>query len=183
MDGWALTPRSSIVNTDGANRPGNPVHGSANGTRQPPCRRLNTGRARSPQQQTACCRLTIKGVGTITNGAMEAMEAATSVKGSLPSGETERSTQSLNDLFKQYKPPSSMHEQRKQLAYSPPAFRPPHRDRESERNTNVRTIESKKGILDSKIIGKSRNTWAEQERPLAGGMRSKPAGIPAVLEQ
>src|ERR1700733_387728 len=41
----SLTPRSSIVNTDGGNRPGDPVSGSANGTRQAPGRRSETGKA------------------------------------------------------------------------------------------------------------------------------------------
>jgi type IV secretion system protein TrbI len=93
----SLTPRSSIVNTDGGNRPGDPVPGSVNGTRTssvPPieCRQ-------GP-------------VSTAANGSLsfaeqmrldeykrerEAMEAATSVKGNLPSGETERSAQPIND--------------------------------------------------------------------------------------
>jgi type IV secretory pathway VirB10-like protein len=93
----SLTPRSSIVNTDGGNRPGDPVPGSANGTRtssMPPIEYRQ-----GP-------------VSTAANGSLsfaeqmrldeykrerEAMEAATSVKGNLPSGETERSAQPLND--------------------------------------------------------------------------------------
>ena len=83
----SLTPRSSIVNTDGGNRPGDPVPGSANGTRAssvPPIEYRQ-----GP-------------VSTAANGSLsfaeqmrldeykrerEAMEAATSVKGNLPSGE------------------------------------------------------------------------------------------------
>jgi hypothetical protein len=93
----SLTPRSSIVNTDGGNRPGDPVPGSANGTRAssvPPIEYRQ-----GP-------------VSTAANGSLsfaeqmrldeykrerEAMEAATSVKGNLPSSETERSAQPLND--------------------------------------------------------------------------------------
>ncbi len=93
----SLTPRSSIVNTDGGNRPGDPVPGSANGTRAssvPPIEYRQ-----GP-------------VSTAANGSLsfaeqmrldeykrerEAMEAATSVKGNLPSGETERSVQQPND--------------------------------------------------------------------------------------
>ena len=93
----SLTPRSSIVNTDGGNRPGDPVPGSANGTRAssvPPIEYRQ-----GP-------------VSTAANGSLsfaeqmrldeykrerEAMEAATSVKGNLPSGENERSVQQPND--------------------------------------------------------------------------------------
>src|SRR5580704_14994783 len=93
----SLAPRSSIMNTDGANKPGDPVLGSANGTRAssvPPIEYRQ-----GP-------------VSTAANGSLsfaeqmrldeykrerEAMEAATSVKGNLPSGETERSAQPLND--------------------------------------------------------------------------------------
>lgn len=93
----SLTPRSSIVNTDGGNRPGDPVPGSANGTRTssvPPIEYRQ-----GP-------------VSTAANGSLsfaeqmrldeykrerEAMEAATSVKGNLPSGETERSEQPHSD--------------------------------------------------------------------------------------
>jgi type IV secretion system protein VirB10 len=93
----SLTPRSSIVNTDGGNGPGDPVPGSTNGTRAssvPPIEYRQ-----GP-------------VSTAANGSLsfaeqmrldeykrerEAMEAATSVKGNLPSGETERSAQPLND--------------------------------------------------------------------------------------
>ena len=93
----SLTPRSSIVNTDGGNRPGDPVPGSANGTRAssvPPIEYRQ-----GP-------------VSTAANGSLsfaeqmrldeykrerEAMEAATSVKGNLPSGESERSVQQPSD--------------------------------------------------------------------------------------
>ena len=93
----SLTPRSSIVNTDGGNRPGDPVPGSANGTRAssvPPIEYRQ-----GP-------------VSTAANGSLsfaeqmrldeykrerEAMEAATSVKGNLPSGENERSVQQPSD--------------------------------------------------------------------------------------
>src|SRR5258705_4052629 len=93
----SLTPRSSIVNADGANGFRDPVPGSANGTRAssvPPIEYRQ-----GP-------------VSTATNGSLsfaeqirmdeykrerEAMEAATAVKGNLPSSETERSAQPLND--------------------------------------------------------------------------------------
>jgi type IV secretion system protein VirB10 len=93
----SLTPRSSIVNTDGGNRPGDPVPGSDNGTRTssvPPIEYRQ-----GP-------------VSTAANGSLsfaeqmrldeykrerEAMEAATSVKGNLPSGESERSVQQPSD--------------------------------------------------------------------------------------
>src|SRR5277367_808909 len=93
----SLTPRSSIVNTDGGNRPGDPVSGSANGTRAsslPPIEYRQGS------------------VSTATNGSLsfaeqirldeykrerEAMEAATSVKGNLLSGENERTVQQPTD--------------------------------------------------------------------------------------
>jgi len=90
----SLTLRSSIVNTDGGNRPGEPVPGSANASSVPPIEYRQ-----GP-------------VSTAANGSLsfaeqrrldeykrerEAMEAATSVKANLPSGETERSAQPLND--------------------------------------------------------------------------------------
>jgi type IV secretion system protein TrbI len=90
----SLTPRSSIVNTDGGNRPGDPVLGTANRSSVPPIEYRQ-----GP-------------VSTAANGSLsfaeqmrldeykrerEAMEAATPVKGNLPSGETERSAQPLND--------------------------------------------------------------------------------------
>jgi type IV secretion system protein TrbI len=93
----SLTPRSSIVNPDGANRPGDPGSGSANGTR--------SGSVPPIEYRQGP-------VSTAANGSLsfaeqmrldeykrerEAMEAATSVKGNLPSGETERSAQPLND--------------------------------------------------------------------------------------
>jgi type IV secretory pathway VirB10-like protein len=95
----SLTPRSSIVNTDGGNRPGDPVPGSTNGTRAssvPPIEYRQ-----GP-------------VSTAANGSLsfaeqmrldeykrerEAMEAATSVKGNLPTAENERSVQQPNDPF------------------------------------------------------------------------------------
>jgi len=95
----SLTPRSSIMNTDGGNKPGEPVPGSANGTRassMPPIEYRQ-----GP-------------VSTAANGSLsfaeqmrldeykrerEAMEAATSVKGNLPTGANERSVQQPNDPF------------------------------------------------------------------------------------
>jgi type IV secretion system protein TrbI len=95
----SLAPRSSIVNTDGGNKPGDPVPGSTNGTRAssvPPIEYRQ-----GP-------------VSTAANGSLsfaeqmrldeykrerEAMEAATSVKGNLPSRETERSAQPPNDFL------------------------------------------------------------------------------------
>lgn len=95
----SLTPRSSILNADGGNRPGDPVPGSANGTRAssvPPIEYRQ-----GP-------------VSTAANGSLsfaeqmrldeykrerEAMEAATSVKGNLPTGDSERSVQQPNDPF------------------------------------------------------------------------------------
>src|SRR5580692_1093122 len=95
----SLTPRSSIVSADGANGFRDPVPGSANGTRAssvPPIEYRQ-----GP-------------VSTAANGSLsfaeqlrldeykrerEAMEAATSVKGNLPTGESERSVQQPNDPF------------------------------------------------------------------------------------
>ena len=109
----------------------------------------------------------------------EAMEAATSVKGNLPSGETERSVQQPNDPLQAIQTAliNARAAQALEAACNLPAFRPEDWDhRSSEQNTNVRTIRSKKGILDSSTIRKSRNTSAEKERPPAAGMRSKPGG-------
>src|SRR3984957_5051578 len=93
----SLTPRSSIVSPDGENGFRDPIPGSANGTRAssvPPIEYRQDP------------------VSTAANGSLsfaeqmrldeykrerEAMEAATSGKGNLPSGETERSAQPLND--------------------------------------------------------------------------------------
>lgn len=95
----SLTPRSSIMNTDGGNRPGDPVSGPANGARTssvPPIEYRQ-----GP-------------VATAANGSLsfaeqmrldeykrerEAMEASTSVKGNLPTGEGERSVRQPNDPF------------------------------------------------------------------------------------
>jgi type IV secretory pathway VirB10-like protein len=90
----SLTPRASIVNTDGGNRPGDPVPGMANGSSVPPIE----------YRQGL--------VSTAANGSLsfaeqmrldeykrerEAMEASTSVKGNLPAGENEKSVQQPND--------------------------------------------------------------------------------------
>ena len=93
----SLTPRSSIVSADGANGFRDPVPGSANGTRVssvPPIEYRQ-----GP-------------VSTAANGSLsfaeqlrldeykrerEAMEAATSVKGNLPTGENERPVPQPND--------------------------------------------------------------------------------------
>src|SRR5260370_3833155 len=93
----SLTPRSSIVNTDGGNRPGDPVPGSANGTRTssvPPIEYRQ-----GPGSTAANGSLSFAEQTRLDEykREREAMEAATSVKGNLPSGETERSAQPLND--------------------------------------------------------------------------------------
>ncbi len=174
----SLTPRSSIVNTDGGNRPGDPVPGSANGTRAssvPPIEYRQ-----GP-------------VSTAANGSLsfaeqmrldeykrerEAMEAATSVKGNLPSGETERSAQPLNDPLQAIQTALiNARAAQAEAAYNLPAFRPQNwYHRSSEQNTNARTIRSKRAILDSSTKRKSRNISAEKEKQPAAGMRSKPGG-------
>jgi type IV secretory pathway VirB10-like protein len=93
----SLAPRSSIVNTDGGNRPGDLVPGSANGTR------ANSVPPIEYRQGP---------VSTAANGSLslaeqmrldeykrerEAMDATTSVKGNLPSGESETSVQQPGD--------------------------------------------------------------------------------------
>jgi type IV secretory pathway VirB10-like protein len=93
----SLTPRSSIMNTDGVNRPGDPFPGSANGTRAssvPPIEYRQ-----GPVATAANGSLSFAEQRRLDEykREMEAMEAATSVKGNLPNGETERSPQPLND--------------------------------------------------------------------------------------
>jgi type IV secretory pathway VirB10-like protein len=93
----SLTPRSSIVNTDGVNRLGDPVPGSANGTRAssvPPIEYRQ-----GPVSTAANGSLSLAEQRRLDEykREREAMEAATAVKSNLPSGETERSAQPLND--------------------------------------------------------------------------------------
>src|SRR6202042_1571007 len=91
----SLTPRSSIVNTDSGNRPGDPVPGSARSSvppieyRQGPVSTAANGSLSFAEQM----RL------DEYKREREAMEAATSVKGNLPSGEKERSVQQPSDPF------------------------------------------------------------------------------------
>jgi type IV secretion system protein TrbI len=93
----SLTPRSSIVNTDGGNRPGDPIPGSANGTRTssvPPIEYRQ-----GPVSAAANGSLSYAEQMRLDEykREREAMEAATSVKGNLPSGESERSVQQPSD--------------------------------------------------------------------------------------
>jgi type IV secretory pathway VirB10-like protein len=93
----SLTPRSTIVNTDGGNRPGDPIPGSANGTRTssvPPIEYRQ-----GPVSAAANGSLSFAEQMRLDEykREREAMEAATAVKGNLPSGESERSVQQPND--------------------------------------------------------------------------------------
>jgi type IV secretion system protein TrbI len=93
----SLTPRSSIVNTDGGNRPGDPIPGSPNGTRTssvPPIEYRQ-----GPVSAAANGSLSFAEQMRLDEykREREAMEAATSVKGNLPAGENERSVQQPSD--------------------------------------------------------------------------------------
>lgn len=93
----SLTPRSSIVNTDGGNRPGDPIPGSANGTRTssvPPIEYRQ-----GPVSAAANGSLSFAEQMRLDEykREREAMEAATPVKGNLPSGESERSVRQPGD--------------------------------------------------------------------------------------
>ena len=146
---------------------------------QAPSRRLNTGKARSPQQQMARCRLPSKGAWTSTNGRGRRWKRQPRSRAICRAAKLRGQRNRSMTLFRQYKPPSSMRGPRKALeaAYNLPAFRPEDWDhRSSEQNTNARTIRSKRAILDSSTTRKSRNTSAEKERPPAASMRSRPGG-------
>src|SRR5258708_15320817 len=93
----SLTPRSSIMNPDGGNRHGDPVPGSANGTRAssvPPIEYRQ-----GPVSAAANRSLSFAEQMRLDEykREREAMEATTSVKGNLPSGESERSVQQPSD--------------------------------------------------------------------------------------
>jgi type IV secretion system protein VirB10 len=95
----SLTPRSSILSADGANGFRDTVPGSANGTRTssvPPIEYKQ-----GPVSTAANRSLSFAEQRRLDEykREMEAMEAATSVKGNLPTGENERSVQQPNDSF------------------------------------------------------------------------------------
>jgi len=93
----SLTPRSSILSADGANGFRDTVPGSANGTRTssvPPIEYKQ-----SPVSTAANGSLSFAEQRRLDEykREMEAMEAATSVKGNLPAGENEKSVPQPND--------------------------------------------------------------------------------------
>ena len=103
----------------------------------------------------------------------EAMESATSVKGNLPNGDAERSAPQASDPLQAIQ--TALINAR---ASQPPSVQPAgfgHRN--SEQNTNSRTIRFKNESLGSNTIRMSPNTSAEREIPPSAGMRSKLGGL------
>src|SRR5258708_31329111 len=76
-------------------------------------------------------------------------------------------------IFKRYKPPLSTRGPRNLQAFS----RQDWGQRNSEQNTNIRTIRFKKESLGSNTIRTSPNTSAEREIPPSAGTRSKLGGL------
>jgi type IV secretion system protein TrbI len=177
----SLAPRSSIVNTDAGNRPGDPVPGSANGSSVPPIEYRQ-----GP-------------VSTAANGSLsfaeqmrldeykrerEAMEAATSVKGNLPSGETERSAQPLNDPLQAIQT-ALINARSAQAGGVPTASLQAGGLGSPERTEYERQNDQEQKGDFRRAHNKEESEYLDREREAARGRYEVKAGwlIPAVLEQ
>jgi type IV secretion system protein TrbI len=184
----SLTPRSSIVSADGANGFRDPVPGSANGTRAssvPPIEYRQ-----GP-------------VSTAANGSLsfaeqlrldeykrerEAMEAATSVKGNLPRGDTERSTQPPSDPLRAIQT-ALVNARAVQSAGSggqPVSLQAGGLGSQEQRTEYERqNDQEQKGDFGQQHNNKDESEYLGREREVARGKYEVKAGwlIPAVLEQ
>jgi type IV secretion system protein VirB10 len=181
----SLTPRSSIVNTDGGNRTGDPIPGSANGTR--------TGSVPPIEYRQGP-------VSTAANGSLsfaeqmrldeykrerEAMEAATSVKGNLPSGETERSAQSLNDPLQAIQTALINARAAQAGAVQPASLQAGGLGSQEQRTEYERQNDQEQKGDFRQQHNKEESEYLGREREAARGRYEVKAGwlIPAVLEQ
>jgi type IV secretion system protein TrbI len=96
----SLTPRSSIVNADGANGFRDPVPGSASGTRASSVPPIEYRQGAVSAAANGSLSFAEQSRLDEYKREREAMEAATSVKGNLPAGENERSVQQPDDPFR-----------------------------------------------------------------------------------
>jgi type IV secretory pathway VirB10-like protein len=183
----SLTPRSSIVNADGGNRPGDPVSGSANGTRAssvPPIEYRQ-----GPVSTAANGSLSFAEQRRLDEykREMEAMEAATSVKGNLPGGETERSAQALNDPVQAIQAAliNARAAQGVGGGVQPPSLQAAGLGSQEQRTEYERqNDQEQKGNFEQQH-NKEGSEYLGREREAARGRYEVKAGwlIPAVLEQ
>ena len=184
----SLTPRSSIMSTDGANGFRDPVPASANGTRTssvPPIEYRQ-----GP-------------VSTAANGSLsfaeqmrldeykrekEAMEAATSVKGNLPTGDNERSVQQPNDPIQAIQTAliNARAAQSGGGGVQPASLQAGELGSQDQRTEYERqNDQEQKGDFRQQHNNKDESEYLGREREVARGKYEVKAGwlIPAVLEQ
>jgi type IV secretory pathway VirB10-like protein len=182
----SLTPRSSIVSADGANGFGDPVSGSANGTRASSVPPLEY--RQGP-------------VSTAANGSLsfdeqlrldeykrerEAMEAATSVKGNLPAEENERSMQQPSDPLQAIQTAliNARAAQSAGIGVQPAGLQAGRLESQEQRTEYERqNDQEQKG--DFRQQHKEESEYLGREREAVHGRYEVKAGwlIPAVLEQ
>jgi hypothetical protein len=116
------------------------------------------------------------------NREREAMEAATSVKGNLPSEDKGKGNRQRAIHCKRSKPPSSMPAQlgvnplRKAAFPNPPVVSCRRGSRSSAPTMSARTIRSKKPASDSSTASRNPSTWPALGNPLKVVMKSRLAG-------